>query len=364
MVLDKLTGVYFDETVDTIVSDVEPLDEKIQFIIQTSSAIASLDHQLVYTSIADFQTAVSGKNLTKTTEFIEYIASQTGHTSFFVYSVKTDTAAGWKEAVMSSELHKEIKKVFYFEENASSNNNTFKQKMSAIISGCDDCFKSGAFRRAYGIPYATVTAAVAADSNTAPAATVTTTMTAQVNGLASGKLSVLVPEFYLEQAAKIVSSEYYEEIGKGTIATSETDSRTYPLDKTQILTLRNAGIVVPRPFYRNGRYEYEIELGVTTSWDDDKADGLIVARTIADELLREVDINASTMIKDAEHEGNVEFIQTCVDDVIADFVKNKYVNSNGTKLTVVDNGDLTFNISGKITPTRTLVAINVNTTLS
>ena len=115
MTLDKLTGVYFDETVSTVVNDIEPTNEILQFIVQTSSTIASLDDQLVLTNLSSFKTAVSGKGLTNTTDMIEYLLNATGHTKFYVYSVKTDTDAGWQAAVTTSQLYKEVKKVIYFE---------------------------------------------------------------------------------------------------------------------------------------------------------------------------------------------------------------------------------------------------------
>ena len=363
MTLDKLTGVYFDETVSTVVNDIEPTNEILQFIVQTSSTIASLDDQLVLTNLSSFKTAVSGKGLTNTTDMIEYLLNATGHTKFYVYSVKTDTDAGWQAAVTTSQLYKEVKKVIYLEETASSNSFKIENKMASMITGCATCATYGAFRIAYVIPAGTINAAITAASSTPAETTLMTTFSSIMDGIHNGRLCVVLPDNYKNIMATIAIKEYFEEVGYGDIY-GEISELTYKLTKEQVLALRNLGVIVPRVRYVEGTWHYEIELGVTTNWNNDKADGLLVARTITDELLRDVDNAVRPFVKEAEHEANEGFVQTAVDNVVATYVKNKYVKSDGTKLSVADTGNLSFNITGGVKPTRTLAVINVSTNLS
>lgn len=359
----KLTGVYFGETVSTLnLADAVDNDEVLQFVVQTSTAIADYDDKLTLTDLDTYKTKVDGKGLTETTKVIESIMTSIGRNDFYVYSVKTNTAAGWKEAVTCGSHLKEIKKVLFYEENAITGQNapTVDAKMTALAQGCHTSSVTGGFRIAYVIPQKTIDDAVAGASNVEPPATVVTTFTSLLTSINDGRLVVILPDGAKEMACTIATKQFFEEIGYGYI--EGLNEVTYNFTATQLVTLRNLGIVVPRPIWEDGVVNYEIELGVTTSYSQDAADGQLVGRTVADELLRQVDTAVRQFIKQGESESNVPIVQTAVNDVIADF--KDYVVQASTTLKVADAGNRKFTINGTIKPIATLEEIDVNTILS
>ena len=128
-------------------------------------------------------------------------------------------------------------------------------------------------------------------------------------------------------------------------------------------TLLNLGVIFIRPRRAGTTTQYKLEGGISTGFKSGKADGTLSARQTADELLHNVDIALETLINDKEHAANVEFAQSSCDEVIADFVGNKYVTKSGTKLKVVDAGNMKFNVSGTIETIKPLRTIEVNTTI-
>ena len=140
-------------------------------------------------------------------------------------------------------------------------------------------------------------------------------------------------------------------------------SLAYEFTPTQEDILRNAGINFIES-ERNGEItNYRIHLGVTANAQNDGADALIIAREINNELLREIDTQLRPLIKDKATETNITQAQTIVDGVVSDFVKDENVTEDGTGLTVTQKNEYTYVVSGTITPTKTLIAIEVNTTL-
>ena len=361
----ELSGVYFSETVSTIDSDIAvDEEEEVCFIVQTSTAIPTLDNQLkYYTNIGSFKTATNNKGLTKTVAFMERTLALAGKTTFYVYSVKTDTQAGFQEAVTCSTDIKEIRKIIYYEETASSNNNTIADKMAALTTACHTTYTYGGFRIAYVIPAATIEAAVAGAENVSPSATVVSTFTSLLTGEGDGRLAIMVPDASANVMSTIISTPFDEDPGKyflnGTVG-----ELTYQFTREQMKTLLNLGVIFIRPRRRGGVINYKLEGGITTAFKSDKADGTLSARQTADELLHQCDLSLEEIINDKEITGNVNDAQTVCDDVIAEFVKNEYVTQAGTQLKAVDAGDMKFTISGKIQTIKPLRTIEVNTTIN
>lgn len=359
----KLTGVYYGEdvTVQAITENIQP-DEVLQFIVQTSTAIADYDDQLTLTDITTFKTKVAGKGLTATTDYIESILTAIGHTQFYVYSIKTNTTTGWEEAITCGSHLKEIKKVIFYEENNITGTGapTIANKMTAMASACHECSETGGFRIAFVVPQKTVDSAVASASNVAPPTTAVTTLSSTLTNINDGRLCVILPDKAKEISSYMVTKQFYEEIGLGYIP--GVNSVTYDFTTDQLVTLRNLGIIIPRPVWEAGVVNYEIELGVTTNYSQDAADGQLVSRTIADELLREIDADIRPFVKTSEEESNIKFVQTAIDGVIGRFVTNKYVTSE-TKLTVTSAGNRKFAVDGKIYTNKSIEAIEVHTIL-
>lgn len=354
--------MYFGETVTSLASVVDS-GEILTFIVQTSTAISSIDDKLTLFETFDaFNTVANNKGLTKTLEFIKDLLDATGHTRFYVYSVKTDTSAGFQAAVNSSSALKECQKFIYLEENASAQANPITAKISALNTACTNCYQFGAFRTAYVIPYATITAAVTAASSTPAETTVVSTFTTMLSGDGSGRIIMILPDGYSSVMSTIINVGIEGDAGHPVLS-GNPGSLTYTFTREQMITLQNLGVIFIRPERVNGMIEYHINLGVTTSFKSSAADGLLISRLTADELLRQVEVAVRPFILDRESDSNVVFVQAAVDDVIADFIDEGYVDSE-TRLTVSDAGNMTFAIQGIIKTIKSLVAIEVNTTIA
>lgn len=357
---EELSGIYFGETVSTITSSTTE-DEDLCFLVQTSTAIETLDNQLkYYTNIEDFKTDVQDKGLTKTTEFIEAVLALAGRNRFYVYSIKTDTAAGFKEAVTCSTDIKEIRKVIYFEETASTQQNSLSTKMNALASACHDVYKYGAFRIAYVIPKATIEAAVAAAENVLPATTVVNTFQTLLTGDGDGRLAIMVPDQEANVMATIEASPFYQDAGKNNLLGTVGELK-YKFTREQMKTLLNLGVMFIRSRRISGTIQYRLEGGISTSFKNGKADGTLSARQTADELLHQCDIALDVLINDEDQLNNVAFAQTAVDDVVGNFIAGQYVTESGTNLTVNDAGNMKFTITGEIETVKPLRTIEVNT---
>jgi len=364
MTFSKLPGIYFGETVNTIASETGD-EEVLTFIVQTNSTLTNIDDQLtLFTSYDAFKTIAAGKGLTKTLSFINKVLAATGHTQFYVYSVKTNTSAGWTNAVTSSSHLKENKKFIYYEETPSGSNTTLATKISALTSACTTCYGLGAFRVAYIIPYGTISDAITnAETGTPSETTVVNTFTSLLTGDGSSRIVMIMPDGEDAITSTIINAGYTTEPGFPVVS-GNIPSLQYNFNREQMLTLQNLGVCFAKPERVEGLIQYRINLGVNTAFKSSAADGLIVSRAIADELLSQVDMACEPFIKDKDSAANIVFVQTAVDGVVSEFVSEGLVTSDGTKLTVVDTGNMTFGISGKITTVKSLVAIDVNVTIS
>lgn len=363
MTYTKLPGVYFGESVTTI-ADTTGSDEVLTFIVQTSSTITSIDDKLtLFTSFDAFNTVATNKGLTKTLAFINKVLAATGHTQFYVYSVKTDTSAGWTAAITSSSHLKENMKFIYYEETASSGSMTLASKISTLATACATCYGLGAFRVSYVIPYGTLAAAITAATSTPAESTIVTQFTSILSGDGNSRVVVLLPDGEDAMMATIINAGYTTEPGYPVVS-GNVSTLTYEFTRDQMLTLQNLGVCFLRKERVNGILQYRINLGVNTAFKSSKADGLIFSRAVADQLLREVDEAVEPFIKEGETTSNLTFVQTAVDGVVAEFVTDELVKKDGTKLTVVDSGNMTFGVTGTITTTKSLIAIDVAVTIA
>jgi len=361
MTLTKLPGVYFTETVDNFTVDVEyiPL-----FIVQTSTAIADLDEQLVYfDNFESFRLLATNKGLPVTLEVMEQVFSTSQYTPFYVYSVKQDTSTAFTNLLVDCGSHREIKKVVYIEETKSSNNNTILQKIGAIATALDENnYNVGAFRRALIVPYGTITDAVTTAENVAPATTVHNWFTTQTFAK-SGRITLIVPD--VAYAGTLIgidlSKEFDEEIGYEPI-TASIGELTYKFNDTQLKDLTNAGVLCIREERYGGALQYRIVAGVTTNFALNKADGLIVSRDIADEVLAEVRDSAEQSVKEIEASNVTAVLQSAVNGIIKSYTNDGLIKSNSL-LSVAADGD-TINIQGQIAPVGTIFVIEVNTRIT
>jgi hypothetical protein len=126
----------------------------------------------------------------------------------------------------------------------------------------------------------------------------------------------------------------------------------------------NLGVMFVKPEKINGQYSYRINLGVTTSFKEDKADGLLVDRLIADEVLHRIDDENSGSIKDMEGESSIKYVQAGVDKVVNEFVDAKLITKAGTTLKAFDAGNMKYGIHGNIETAKTLAIIEVTASIS
>ena len=362
MTYNKLPGVYFTETVGT---NAEYGEENIPlFIVQTSSAIASMDAKVThFTDLKTFYTAITGKGLNNSYRVIEDAILEYGNTEFYVYSIKTDTRTAFIDAIKSTANLTEVTDVIYIEETASVNNNILSQKMEALQLGLADNAQNGVFRQGYIIPYGTIAAAIEGAENVAPAATVVASLTSLLSGDGDGRVCVIVPDSCCGSVlGHIIATPYDEEAGYTPLENVHLNNM-FDFDYNQMLTLQNLGVVFVRSEKVRGVEQYRINLAVTTSFKADSADGLLVSRRTADALLRELAWTCSAFVKAKENEASRAQLNGEIANIISDFAEEGSIVKADTKLTATDAGNFTFNVTGQIRPVKSVIAIEVNTTL-
>lgn len=365
MTYNKLPGMYFSETISANSGLFEQTRAPL-FIVQTSTTIATIDDQIThYTGIDAFKSIVEGKGLTQTVKYIEDTLTEEGQTEFYVYSIKTDTATAFTNAIKGTAHLEDITSVVYVEETKSATTNTIIQKIAAIKAGLDDNAENGVFRIAYIVPLGTVEDAVDnAESGTSAESACITSLTTILSGTGNGRICVPLPD---ENAGiiigKCLATRYDEEPGYTGVNTSPAQS-TYNFDHTQMITLQNTGVLFLRNESLNGINTYRINLGVTTSFKSSAADGLIVKRTTADEVLREIKQAGIAYVKAKETATSLAGLKNEVSRVITEFADEESIDKKATKLTVSDGGNNTFYITGTIMPTGSVIAIEVQTTLA
>ena len=366
MTYSKLPGVYFTESISSV--GIQAAKTPL-FIVQTSTAIASIDDKLIkFSNYATFESTVTGKGLTNTLAIIAEALGEAGllNNEFYVFSVKTDTAAAFTSILVDSSNYSDIKEVIYIEEeNSASTQNTFNSKIGALKAGANTCATNGVNRTVYAVPYGTVNAAITAAQSGTDEEVAITTLTTAVNGIASGRVVVLVPDYAGAMIGRVFASEAGEDIGYAAINTAISTPR-FNFTYSQALTLQNLGILFIRGEKTRGAWTYRVNLGVTTAFSGSGADGLLVSRRVADEVLDEVKYACDSFIKAPnDSEDGITGLQTDVDTIVDNYVEARLINSDDSKLIVAEGDDVyTINIAGTIKPIKSTIAINVNTTIA
>lgn len=363
MTHDKLPGLHFGESViNNITYDQEytPL-----FIVQTSTAIEGNDNQIVeYANYKAFETIAKNKGLQKTLKYIEDILMEADKQNFYVYSIKTDTAIAFTEAIDSSAHLTDVTDIIYIEETKSTSSNTINEKITAIKNGVNNNAEDGVFREAYIIPYGTFNDAVTNAENITPEAAAVTIMTTITSGEGNGRICYALPDSMAGiVVGHCVGSGIGEEPGLNSLGLIDLTD-TFHFDKTQMLSLQNMGVLFVREERYQGVQQYRINIGITSSFKESAADGFILSRTIVDEILRRIAFEGLTFIKAKESESNRAALESVISGIINEFITNEYVYREGTSITVTDGGNSTFYVTGNIKPMRSVMSIEVNTTIT
>lgn len=366
MTYEKLPGVYFTETVGSVTTTrtSTPL-----FIVQTSTAIASIDEQYIkFTNLTAFKTVATDKGLVETIKFIEETLNEAGmiNNEFYVYSVKTDTAANFTKILVDSSHMNEIRDVFYFEETKSGSGNTINAKLGALKTGCNTCYANGVTRIVYVVPYGTVDDAIDNKENgTTDEAACIAALTTTVNGINSGRIACILPDYAGAIAGRVIAAAYNEEIGYPILNTA-ISTPTYNFTTSDMISLQNKGILFIRGEMIKGSYVYRVNLGVSTAFSGSGADGLLLSRRVCDEVLNQVKYACDDFVKTSNDiEGGLVTLQVDIDNVISRFVDNGEIVEEDSELLVTEGSDVyTFTVSGQIKPIKSTIAINVNTTIA
>ena len=363
MTSSRRSGVYFDETLVAGNADYE--EERIPlFIVQTSTAIEALDGIYThYTGTDAFKTAVTGKGLTKTADYIDAILAEQGQTEFYVYSIKTDTATGFTDAIKNSAHLEDVTSVTYIEETKSASGNAITAKIAAIQAGLEDNYENGIFRIGYIIPFGTVDDAVTNAQSGTDEENCITSLTSILSGNGSGRICVTVPDANAGiVVGKCLATPYDENPGYQPVTTSPSASE-YNFNNAQYLTLQNLGVLVLAREVNQGISTYRIDEGVSTGFKTDAKDGFIISRTIVDELLRQVKFEAQPYVKSKESESNRSSLNGDISAVLSSFIKDENIKT-GSTLTVTDGGNNTFYVTGNVLPAGTVHTIEVGVTIA
>ena len=362
MTYEKLPGVYFTEqsvTTPAIEQEYSPL-----FIVQTSTA-TDIDEQIVeYGNYYDFWDTARAAGLGKTYQYIKDIMLESGKDSFYVYSLKTDTPAGFSDAIKNSAHLTDVTSVIFIEQTKSAQVNSLQAKITAIQNGLHDNAENGVFREGYIIPYGTVNDAVTNAENTTPEAAAIASLTTLTTSAGDGRICIIVPDSMAGPVVgKCIGVNYDEEAGYTPIDIIRLDTH-YNFNKGQMLTLQNQGVIFAKEEKVMGVSQYRINLAVTTSFKESASDGLLMSRTIADEMLRRIAVEGQGFVKARESESTLATFNSAITGIINEFVTNESVYRDGTSLKAVDAGNSTFVVTGTIKAAKCVIAIEVNTTIA
>lgn len=357
MVYGKLPGVYFTETVSTIST---PSNKAPLFIVENSKALATVDNQLIsYNNLEAFKAVFTDTAYADIVEFIEAALTEAGtqNSKFYVYKNTTGTAASFTSILVDSSNVEEIEDVFYLEGVEGSGSNTFAAKVGGLKSGANTCYTNGVNRICYAIP------AITAAGET-PAAVITA-MQSIVSGVDSGRIAFIIPDYAGAIAGRVIAANYNEEIGYAPFNT-DVSTPEYNFSYSEMVQLQDMGVMFARGERLRGATVYRVNLGVSSAFISDAADGLLISRRIADELLREVKVACDAFVKAPNDiEEGLQGLQVDIDNVIDRFITAREVFEDGTEL-IVEEGNTVydFQVNGTIKPIKSTIAINVNTKLS
>ena len=363
MTYNRLSGVYFEETVETITNEGE--NGLKLFIIQGGDNIDTLDDKLVrMNNFNTFEVLIHDSNLPNTVSFMDKYFGDVSE-PFFVYKVKTNNKQNFENLIKENVPFNNITGVIYFEETASGTEVPLSDKITAIKTALKSLSKKGYFLKGYIIPYGTIKAAdTNKGENERSETVVKSTIVNSSNTIASGRICVIFPEDYAGVATEqLANVEYNKEAGKEPLNVTASQIK-YHFTEDEMIELQNAGVnFVKLEDTKNGS-AYRINLGVTTSFAQDKADGLLISRNIADELLYQVKLECLDFLKDKKDENSIIQLNENIRTIIDRFADNGDVDADETYLEATDGNDVfTAKISGRIKPYGSLIAIDIYETL-
>ncbi len=363
MTTTKLSGITFEENTTTIPTVNENIIDAPLIIIQSTQAISGMDGEYTeFTNYSEFYNKVKDANITRTIKFVRNMINESGVGKFYVYSLKTDTTDGFKEAIKGSTHLYDCETIIYIEEQKSKTENTIKNKMTAISQAVREIYTDGVFREAYVVPAGTVAGAVAEEGAVAGAAS-TAALQDITSGTKEGLVCAIMPDTLGGQImGGILNTSYDKEIGQYVISYPNLEN-VYELNGEQMLALQNAGVIFVRPQSYRGATQYKINFGVTTSYQDNKSDGSLVKRRIVNQFLREVKEEAQDIVLQKETSAVLSELNSILGAIVNKFVANDCVTREGTKLSVADAGNGVFTVTGIITPIGSVEHINVSLTI-
>lgn len=362
MTTTKLNGVYFTEQQATISSGTQRLPI---FIVQTSTAIASIDNQILkYTNMEAFEAVVEGKGLTNTVKYMNQVLTENdGNLPFYVYSIKTDTNTAFTNIVKDLSAYPEITHIIYIEETKSSNDNSISDKISAIKAGLNYLRSHGHFKKAYIVPYGTIHDLITnKTAGTRDETVILNNLPALSNSVDSGAIIVTVPCSYAGAiVGKCINTVFDDDAGRTDLKTVIT-GLDFKFTDDEKLDLVNAGLMfIDNEETRNG-FVYRIYSAVTTSFAQSKADGYLISRTICDEVLNDVKLECLDFIKAKESETSITLLNTLISGIIDKYVEKDDIKEDASYLNATE-GETPYiiDIEGEIKPYGSTQIINVAT---
>lgn len=366
MTYGKLPGVYFTESVSRITT---PTAKAPLFIVESATALATVDDQLVsYINLDAFKAVFTAKAFEPIVTFISNALTEAGlqNARFYVYKATAGTTSSFSSILVDSSNVDEIEDVFYLEGVTGTEQSTLENKVKGLKAGAATCYLNGVNRICYIIPQKTIEAAIAdkTEGQTDEAAVVAK-FSELTTGVDSGRIAYILPDDGDIISGRVIDSDYNEEVGYYAFNTAAS-TPTYNFNYSQMVTLQDGGVMFIRGERLRGSVVYRVNLGVSTSFATNAADGLLVCRRIADEVLRQVkDVLDGYVKTPNDIDGGLVQLQVEVDTVIDRFVDAGEVFGEDTELIVEEGAnDYEFNVTGTIRPVRSTIAINVNTTIA
>ncbi len=364
-------GVRFEESV-YVPNTVEEESPYIPLFIIAGTDVLPCDNVLTLFEDYNAFTQIRNNGFAKAAAIIKRALAESGQNKFYLYSNKTDTKESYKNIFIDSANKEEIKKAFYLETVASSNNNSLNNKIKGIQEGLEDNYNKGVFRTCTIVPLGTVSKAVETkEEGAVNEAVVITALTNALDGVESSRIQITVPDtaYNGQLVGKLLETPYNREAGY--TAMNIKKAFDYDFSAGQVDTLRGMGVLFAQEEFTGNESQYRIHLGVNTNYKGQKADGLIKSREIADELLRQVKFACLQYIKNEDITTSKVMIQTDCDTIVQRFINNndveEMVELEGeiikTKLNVQVVDRYSAVITGTILPVGEVLQITVNTTI-
>lgn len=197
--------------------------------------------------------------------------------------------------------------------------------------------------------------------------------TNDTNNLRLKRLGLCEKHLFGKTIARICCTPYYKEPGFYTYR-SVDEGEFIERTAEDELRLQNAGIIFNHDEQPGAETYPKMNLCTCSTFAlaTRPADSLFHARFNADHLLREVFLALYPQIKENESATNFNYLQTQIDDVIAEevraghMIKHNPKTGEGTYLTLRESNYNPYDliVSGKIQPVNSTIAIDVQATIN